>query len=103
MSFSKTARWKEFKRKVNQEKIAQKSVNQNLIAYIEFLEKENNQLVAVVKEQQRQFESLFKTLIALRDGTDQAFKVLADFINEKVLPNIDIPKEEKPENEETAK
>lgn len=105
MPFSKTARWKEFKRKVNQEKLSQKSINQNLVSYIEFLEKENAQLIAVVKEQQKQCEGLYSMIVALRDGTDQAFKVLTDFLNEKVLPKIDISKEEesKTEESETAK
>ena len=80
-SMTDSIKFRNFKNHIDRNDVNQKRINQQLLLYIEFLSKQNEQMTKVITEQQN-------LIIAIRDGTDKGFKELAEFINSNVLPAL---------------
>lgn len=83
-----SVRWRNFRIKIDNEKISQKSVNQNLLEYIGLLSLQIEQLTKVVNEQAVLISQINTGCSNLTNGVDQGFKAITGFINEQIMPRI---------------
>ena len=83
-----SVRWRNFRIKIDNEKISQKSVNQNLLEYIGLLSAQIEQLTKVVNEQAVVISQINTGCSNLTNCVDQGFKAITGFINEQIMPRI---------------
>lgn len=83
-----SVRWRNFRIKIDSEKISQKSVNQNLLEYIGLLSLQIEQLTKVVNEQAVAISQINTGCSNLTNGVDQGFKAITGFINDQIMPRL---------------
>lgn len=89
MGLSDSIRFRNFKNGIDRGKLTQKSINQNLLAYIELQSSQIEQLTKVVNEQNKTIKMQYGLIVQLRDGVDSGFKQLTEFVNTQILPKLD--------------
>lgn len=83
-----SVRWRNFRNKIDSERISQKSVNQNLLEYIGLLSMQIEQLTKVVNEQQALISQINQNGANLTAGTQKGFEEISQFINGQLIPFI---------------
>lgn len=83
-----STRWRNFRNKIDSERISQKSVNQNLLEYIGILSMQIEQLTKVVNEQQIAISQINQAGANLTAGTQKGFDEISQFINGQLIPFI---------------